>query len=323
MIGVVGGGAWGTALARLAARSAQEVALWVRDPERAAELTQRRENDRYLPGVAIPANVLVTTDLAEATRGRQVVVHAVPSHATREVAKAYAEHLDADAVVASATKGLEAGTNRTMSQLLEEITGRAVVALSGPNHAEEVGRDQPSAAVAAHPRYPLGQRVAVALGGPTFKVYPHPDRSGVEVCGAYKNVVAIATGMGAGLGYGDNTQAALITLGLHEMARLLPILGGERRTAYGLAGVGDLVATCTSRHSRNRFFGRRVGEGATVKETIDELGGKVVEGYYAARAFRELGEAHGLEMALTRSVSDVVEGRASVQEAMRALVALV
>lgn len=323
MIGVVGGGAWGTTLAKVAAQNDHEVALWVRQDDAAKRMAETRENETYLPGIKVPDSIEITSDIRTVVDGRSLVLHVVPSHATREVAQLYADELHPDAVIVSATKGLERGSNLTMSQVIEEVTGRAVVALSGPNHAEEVGTGQPSGAVCAHPRYPVANRVVDRLGSNTFKLYAHPDRTGVELCAAYKNVVAVATGMASGLSYGDNTQAALITLGLQEMARVLPIMGGERRTAYGLAGIGDLVATCTSRHSRNRYFGRRVAEGLSVKEAIDEMGGKVVEGYHAARAFQGAGEHHGIKLALTRAVCEVVDEDVTVVEAMETLIELV
>ena len=322
-IGVVGAGAWGTSLARVAALRGLETWLWVREPERCKAIEQARENTKYLPGVLLPRALEVTSDLPTALEGSDVIIHAVPSAGTREIAKRYAGHLKDDAVLVSATKGLEYQTNRTMSQILEEETQHPVVALSGPNHAEEVSRDQPTGTIAAHPRYEIAQRVVAALSTPTFKAYAHPDRAGVELCGAYKNIIAVATGMSAGLGYGDNTQASLITLGLHEMSQVLPVLGGERRTAYGLAGVGDLIATCASDHSRNRAFGRRLGEGLSVKEVLDSLGGKVAEGVYAARSFQLVAEENSMSLALTRAVYQVTENGASVEDATRQLVALV
>ncbi len=322
-IGVVGAGAWGTTLARVTSLRGVETRLWVRGPERAQQIAEQRENEKYLPGIVLPRALAVTSDLAEAVEGAEIVIHAVPSHATREMAKRYADHLNESAIVVSATKGLEYRSHRTMSQIIEEETEHPVVALSGPNHAEEVSRDQPTGTIVAHPRYEHAQRVVAALSTPTFKAYAHPDRNGVELCGAYKNVIAVATGMSQGLGYGDNTQAALITLGLQEMSRILPALDGERRTAYGLAGVGDLIATAGSDHSRNRTFGKRMGEGMSVKEATDSMGGKVVEGIHAAKAFHIVAEDEKLNLALTRAVYEVAESGVSVEEATRQLVALV
>lgn len=322
-IGVVGAGAWGTSLARVAALRGLETWLWVRDKDRAEKIADARENAKYLPGVILPRTLHVSSDLGDVLGESEVVIHAVPSHGTRDMAKRYAGNLGEDAILVSATKGLEYQTNRTMSQILEEETSHPVVALSGPNHAEEVSRDQPTGTIVANPRYEVAQRVVAALSTPTFKAYAHPDRTGVELCGAYKNIIAIATGMSAGLGYGDNTQAALITLGLHEMGQVLPVLGGERRTAYGLAGIGDLIATCASTHSRNRTFGHRLGEGMSVKEVMDSLGGKVAEGVPAAKSFHLVADENKMSLALTRAVYEVTENGVPVVEATRRLVALV
>ncbi len=322
-IGVVGAGAWGTTLARTTALRGVETHLWVRGAERAEKIQEVRENEKYLPGVVLPRALDVTHDLEHVVDGSDIVIHAVPSKATREMAERYADLLDEEAIVVSATKGLEYETNKTMSQIIEEETDHRVAALSGPNHAEEVSRDQPTGTIVAHPKYPTAQKVVTAISTPTFKAYAHPDRTGVELCGAYKNVIAIATGMGKGLGYGDNTTAALITLGLQEMSRVLPPLDGERRTAYGLAGVGDLIATAGSDHSRNRTFGTRVGEGLSTKEAIESLGGKVVEGIPAAKAFHLVAQDNKLQLALTKAVYDVTEKQISVDEAMRELIALV
>jgi len=322
-VGVVGAGAWGTTLARVTSLRGVDTQLWVRGKERAQRIQTDRENEKYLPGVVLPRALEVTNDLATCLEDAEIVIHAVPSHATRELAARYADLLADDATIVSATKGLAYETHQTMAAVIEEETGHDTVALSGPNHAEEVSRDQPTGTIVAHPDEALARKVVTAISTPTFKAYAHTDRTGVELCGAYKNVIAIGTGMGKGLGYGDNTTSALITLGLNEMARLLPELGGERRTAYGLAGVGDLIATAGSDHSRNRTFGRRVGEGMTVDEAIESLGGKVVEGVPAAQAFHRAAEDEGLDLALTQAVYQVTEEDEDVDEAIRVLLARV
>lgn len=322
-IGVVGAGAWGTTLARVTSLRGVRTRLWVRSEERAEAIEATRENEKYLPGVVLPRALKVESDLEATVKNAEIVIHAVPSHATRELAKQYAPLLPEEAIVVSATKGLEYQTDQTMAQIIEEETGHAVVALSGPNHAEEVSRDQPTGTIVAHPDYSQAQKVVTAISTPTFKAYAHQDRTGVELCGAYKNVIAIGTGMSKGLGYGDNTTAALITLGLNEMSRLLPPLGGEQRTAYGLAGIGDLIATAGSDHSRNRTFGTRVGEGMSVDAAIDSLGGKVVEGIPAAKAFNHVADTEGMDLALTKAVNNVTEEGESVDDAIRVLLARV
>lgn len=322
-IGVVGAGAWGTTLARVTSLRGVRTKLWVRSDVRADAIEATRENEKYLPGVVLPRALKVERDLEATVKNAEIVIHAVPSHATRDLAKRYASLLPEDVTIVSATKGLEYQTDQTMSQVIEEETGHDAVALSGPNHAEEVSRDQPTGTIVAHPDYSTAQKVVTAISTPTFKAYAHQDRTGVELCGAYKNVIAIGTGMSKGLGYGDNTTAALITLGLNEMSRLLPPLGGEQRTAYGLAGIGDLIATAGSDHSRNRTFGQRVGEGMDVGEAIDSLGGKVVEGIPAAKAFHHVAQTEDMDLALTKAVFDVTENGVSVDDAIRVLLARV
>jgi len=322
-VGVVGAGAWGTTLARVTSLRGVDTVLWVRGDDRAERMQRTRENETYLPDVVLPRALDISPDLETTVEDVDLVIHAVPSHATRELAQRYAGLLPEDVTIVSATKGLEYQTDQTMSQVIEEETGHDVVALSGPNHAEEVSRDQPTGTIVANPDYSTAQEVVTAISTPTFKAYAHQDRTGVELCGAYKNVIAIATGMGKGLGYGDNTTAALITLGLHEMAQLLPEFGAERRTAYGLAGVGDLIATAGSDHSRNRTFGRRVGEGMSVDEAIESLGGKVVEGVPAAKAFHHASQDEELDLALTQAVYAVAEEGQDVEDAIRVLLARV
>jgi glycerol-3-phosphate dehydrogenase (NAD(P)+) len=322
-VGVVGAGAWGTTLARVTSLRGVDTQLWVCGKDRARRIQDTRENEKYLPGVVLPRALEVTNDLEACLRDAEIVIHAVPSYATREMADRYADLLADDATIVSATKGLAYETQQTMSQVIEEETGHDTAALSGPNHAEEVSRDQPTGTIVAHPDESLARTVVTAISTPTFKAYAHTDRTGVELCGAYKNVIAIGTGMSKGLGYGDNTTSALITLGLNEMARLLPELGGEKRTAYGLAGVGDLIATAGSDHSRNRTFGERVGEGASIEEAIDSLGGKVVEGIPAAQAFHQTAQDNGLDLALTQAVYQVTQEGEDVEEAIRVLLARV
>ncbi len=322
-IGVVGAGAWGTTLARVTSLRGVRTKLWVRSDDRAEAIQEDRENRKYLPGVVLPRALKVERDLQATVKNADIVIHAVPSHATRELSQRYAPLLPDEVTIVSATKGLEYRTDQTMSQVIEEETEKDVVALSGPNHAEEVSRDQPTGTIVAHPDYSTAQTIVTAISTPTFKAYAHQDRTGVELCGAYKNVIAIGTGMSKGLGYGDNTTAALITLGLNEMSRLLPPLEGERRTAYGLAGIGDLIATAGSDHSRNRTFGQRVGEGKSVKQAIESLGGKVVEGVPAAKAFHHVAETEKMDLSLTKAVYDVTEQGTSVDDAIRVLLARV
>jgi len=320
---VIGAGSFGTTLAALLAASGERVTLWARDPAHAAEMAKTRRNPKYVTHVHLPESLVVTSDLSEALAGERVVLHVVPSKGTRSAARAYAKHLDPDAVIVSATKGLEKGGHKRMSQVIGEETGHTVGALSGPNHAEEISAHQPTAAVLAHPHIEVAEEIAAILNTPTFRVYPRRDLIGTEVCGAYKNVVALAGGMVEGLGWGDNCLACLITLGLDEMIELCRDLGGDERTVYGLAGVGDLVATATSPHSRNRFYGRELALKTPPDEIDRKMKGMVAEGVLATQAFHAYGVEEELDLPLTRVVHAIVYEGATVQEGVRKLLAQV
>ena len=278
---VVNAGGWGTALAVLLARSGRSVVLWARREAAAAELGQTRENRAYLPGVNLPMSLDVTSDLAAALRGRQIVIVATVSGHLRETARLLAPLVDPGAIVVHGTKGFEVETLLRCSTVLEQELGsrfhNRVAVLSGPTHAEEVARGVPSAAVLACPTLEVAMELQQVLGGPTFRLYVNQDRTGVEVCGSLKNVIALAAGVGDGLGFGDNTRAALITRSLAEMRRLTAALGGDPATVSGLAGLGDVVATCTSQHSRNRWAGEQIGRGRQLDEILASTA-KVVEG---------------------------------------------
>ncbi len=296
-VAVVGAGAWGTALSVVLGAKGVPVALLARRPEVAEEIARVRENRRYLPGVFLPPYVRPTADPEAAFHGAELAVIAVPSRVLPEALAG----LPRAPLYVSATKGLwlrEEGLWRP-SQLIAEVTGVSrVVSLSGPNHAEEVGRLLPAAAVAASPDPALARRVQEIFGGPVFRVYTREDQAGVELAGALKNVVALAAGMVDGLALGDNAKAALLTRGLAEIVRFGVAHGALRETFYGLAGLGDLVATATSRHSRNRWAGERIVRG-------EDLEGRTVEGLPTARAVRAWARGAGIELPIVEAVSRI------------------
>lgn len=303
---VLGAGSWGTSLAILLASKGQPVTLWARDPQLVATMQKERHNPNYVSFVPFPPTLRVTSDLKDALDGQRHVVHAVPSKATREFARVYALHLAEDAVIVSATKGLEAKSHKRMSEVIHEETKRPVACLTGPNHAEEVSVGQPTAAVLAYPDMDLAKEWADLFATRTFKAYPRRDLVGAEVCGAYKNVVALAGGMADGLGWGDNCAACLITLGIDEMVELARLFGADERTVYGLAGIGDLVATVTSNHSRNRFYGRELGKGLSADAIKAKMGGQVAEGVFATKAFHDYAVDEELGLPLTRVIHSIL-----------------
>jgi glycerol-3-phosphate dehydrogenase (NAD(P)+) len=309
-VAVLGAGSWGTTLAVVLAQNEHDVALWEFDPALAADLARGKENRRFLPGVPIPASVGVTSDVGVALRGASMVVFAVPSHAARATARRVRESgtLAPDALVVCATKGLEEGSLVRMSEVLVEELGVAparVVCLLGPSHAEEVSRGVPTSVVAAGRDVGACAAVQEAFVRPYFRVYTHDDVVGAEVATSLKNSIAIAAGILDGVGGGDNTKAALITRGLAEVTRLGLAMGASAETFSGLAGVGDLVVTCLSRHSRNRHLGEAIGRGRTLEEALAGMV-MVAEGVRTTRAAVELGRRHRVELPIIEMVHRVL-----------------
>jgi len=307
---VVGAGSWGTAVAAIAAAHG-DATLWARDPALAEAIARDRRNDAYLPGIDLPP-LRVTADLTTAVAGAEIVVMGVPSHGFRDVLVAAAPGIDPDATVVSLVKGVEQGTLLRMTEVATEVLGgdpARIGVLTGPNLAREVAEGQPTASVAALADPGRAAAVQRAFMTSTFRVYTNPDVVGCEIAGALKNVMALAAGIAHGLGYGDNTKAALITRGLAELARLGVALGGDPLTFSGLAGMGDLVATCISDKSRNRTVGVALGEGRTLDEVVAEVL-LVAEGVMGTRAVLDLARAHGVEMPIAEQVGAVLyEGR--------------
>ncbi len=313
---VVGSGAWGTALAIRLCKNGHDVTMWTFEKDLIEEMETTRRNPR-LPGAVLPEGLKISGDYG-CVRGCKLVVMASPSFPARTVAKAVAPYIDEDAVVVSITKGLEDGTHLRMSQVVAQETGKEVVALTGPSHAEEVSLDVPTGLLAASQDQVLAEFVQDAFMSDTLRVYTSPDPVGAELGAALKNVIALCAGVSDGLGYGDNTKAMLMTRGLTETARLGIALGAQKETFAGLAGVGDLIVTCTSMHSRNRRAGILIGQGKNAQEAMQEVGA-VVEGYYAAKAAYALGKAMGVEMPITEAAYRVLYEGVPAKEVVQAL----
>lgn len=306
-ISVIGAGSWGTAVSWLLGSKGLDVSVWAREPEIADGINREHRNPVYLPEVELPLTVSATHDIAAALDGATAVVMVTPSVGVRAVAEQMAPHLAPETPVIILSKGVEAHTSLLMTDIIAEVFGNPdrIAALSGPNHAEEVSRGIPSATVVASASEHTAAFFQELFTTPFFRVYTNDDVIGVELCGAGKNVVAIASGMVDGLGYGDNTKASLMTRGLAEMARLGEALGANPRTYMGLAGMGDLVVTCTSRHSRNRSLGEHIARGGTMAEW-EERTKMVAEGAVACRSIRELARARGVDMPLTEKVYEIL-----------------
>lgn len=303
---VIGAGAWGTALADLLGTNGCDVCLWAFERDVADAINGRHENPRFLPGARLAATLEATSVLSVALAEARLVVLAVPSAYLRGVVRAAASHVLPAATVAVATKGIEERTLALMTDVVEaEVPDRPVVAVSGPSFAAEVAARQPTAVVAASRDVMAAQQIQEILSSPTFRVYTHDDVIGVELGGSLKNVMAVATGIAEGVGLGFNSRAALITRGLAEMTRLGVALGGQAATFAGLAGIGDLVLTCTGALSRNRAVGLAIGQGATLEQA---LAGKetVAEGVATARSARELAQREGVEMPIVETVNRVL-----------------
>lgn len=305
---VLGTGSWGTTFAMVLADAGAEVTLWGRRASLVEQITRDHVNGDYLPEVELPPAVTATTDAAAALAGADVVVLAVPSQTLRENIAGWRSLLPADAPVVSLMKGIELGTGRRMSQVITKVGGVApqrVAVVSGPNLAREIAARQPSAAVIACVDHDVAERLAQACATTYFRPYTTTDVVGTELGGAVKNVIALAVGMADGLGLGDNSKASLMTRGLAETARLGEALGADPQTFAGLAGVGDLIATCYSPLSRNRTFGQRLGEGMSVAEVMASTR-QTAEGVKSCVSVLELANAHGVDMPIAASVVAVV-----------------
>ncbi|MDO4489214.1 MAG: NAD(P)H-dependent glycerol-3-phosphate dehydrogenase [Eubacteriales bacterium] len=319
LIGVLGAGTWGMALARMLSNSDHDVTVWSAIEKEIDDLSMNRTHP-HLPGMVIPDEIKFTKDIREACTDKDIIIFAVPSVFVRSTTKAAREYIKEGQIIVDVAKGIEPGTLLTMTEVIADELGKAVklVALSGPTHAEEVAKDLPTTIVSACDDLETAEFVQDVFMNTCMRVYTNPDRKGIELCGALKNVMALASGISAGLGYGDNTKAALITRGMAEITRLGRKMGCLERTFYGLAGIGDLIVTATSVHSRNNRCGYLIGQGMSVEDAIKEVG-MVVEGINAIPAAVTLARQYDIDMPLIMAVDSVVNHGEDPAEAVRKL----
>ena len=315
-VSVIGSGSWGTALAWLLCNNGHRVTLWSFLKEENDMFIEHHENTDKLPGVILPDSVDYTTDLEKAVKGAELMVMAVPSPAVRSTAKKMKEFVKDGQIIVDVAKGIEEATLKIMTEVIEDELPQANVAvLSGPSHAEEVGRGLPTTIVAGAHDADTAKYIQDLFMSPVFRVYTSLDMLGIEVGAALKNVIALAAGIADGLGFGDNTKAALITRGIAEISRLGVQMGAKSTTFYGLSGIGDLVVTCASMHSRNRRAGILIGKGYTMQEAMDEVH-MVVEGVYSAKAGLKLAEKYNVETPIIRAVNQILFNGKSASSAV-------
>jgi len=317
-VGVLGGGSWGTTVASLVTRNAP-VQLWARNPDAVREINEAHSNERYLPGIELPKKLTATADLIELVATADVLVMGIPSQNFRSVLEEVKDHIRAWVPIISLTKGLEVDTRMRMTEVIEEVVpGHPVGVLTGPNLAREIMEGRAAASVLAMQGGGNGELLRPLFNSGLFRVYSNEDVTGCELGGVLKNIIAIAVGMGDGLGAGDNTRAGLITRGLAEVTRLGVAMGGKARTFSGLAGMGDMIATCTSDQSRNRSVGVQLGKGRSIEEIIAEMV-MVAEGVKTAPAVMELAKEHEISMPIAEDVYKVVIGESTATRAFRGL----
>jgi glycerol-3-phosphate dehydrogenase (NAD(P)+) len=319
---VLGAGSWGTVLATVLADNGFEVIMWARRESTVREINEHHRNSRYIPDVHLPRSIRATTSIEEAIRDREMVLFVVPSQSMREVARAAAPHLRKDALIIHASKGFELDSLKRMSEVLKEElpTGlrEKIAVLSGPSHAEEVAKKSPTTVVVSSERQQTAELAQSYLINPYFRVYTNPDMVGVEIGGSLKNIIALGAGLSDGLGFGDNAKAALVTRGLAEITRLGMAMGARPITFAGLAGVGDLVVTCTSRHSRNWRAGHMLSQGMSLDEVLERMG-MVVEGVKTTRAAYRLAQQYQVEMPITNELHAVLFDRKDPRQAVEDL----
>ena len=320
-VAIIGDGGWGTALALRLTQAGHSVRVWGPFANYLDEIRITGENKKFLPGVKLPREITWLADRGAALRDADVVVLAIPSKYFREVLQSLALLIPAQALVVSVTKGLDRATGHRMTQVAEDLLGHApIAALSGPSHAEEVARGIPTAVTLACADHTRAVALQQIFSSATLRVYTSADVVGVELGGALKNVMAIAAGVCDGIGFGDNTKAALMTRGLAEMTRLGAALGAQTATFAGLSGMGDLVVTCTSRHSRNRMVGERLGRGETIQQVLDSMA-QVAEGVWTCGTARAVAREHGLRAPITEEVCAVIHEGKNPRQAVQALLA--
>jgi glycerol-3-phosphate dehydrogenase (NAD(P)+) len=321
-VAVMGAGSWGTAFSIVLADAGNDVTIWARRQDLCDAIHERRENPDYLPGIELPPTITATHEPAKALAGAEFVVLAVPSQTLRENLTAWAPDIPDDAVLVSLMKGVELGTLKRMSEVISEVTGAGpdrIAVVSGPNLAKEIARREPAAAVVACEDEEVAKRLRDLCHSPAFRPYSSTDVIGCELGGAYKNIIGLSVGMAVGLGFGDNTTASVITRGLAETARLATALGADPMTLMGLAGLGDLVATCSSPLSRNRSFGEKLGQGMTTEEILASTR-QVAEGVKSCSSLLELAKRTGVYAPIVEHVHAVVEGEMTAEDMLKSLV---
>lgn len=322
-VAVFGAGSWGTAFSMILADAGNEVTMWARREEVCEDINAKHENTGYMAGIELPHSIRATTDPQQALAGAEVVVLTVPSQTLRANLVEWAPYIAPDAVLVSLMKGVELGTVKRMSEVIAEVTGAGenrIAVVSGPNLAREIAQREPAASVVACADHEVAQRLQSLCHSKAFRPYTSVDVVGCELGGAYKNVVGLAVGMAVGLGFGDNTTASVITRGLAETARLGIKLGADPLTMMGLAGLGDLVATCSSPLSRNRTFGEKLGRGMSAEE-IYQSTNQVAEGAKSCVSIRDLARRNGVDAPLAEAVTEVVAGRLTVSGMMNGFIA--
>ncbi len=315
-VSVIGAGSWGMAIAKVLETNGHDVIVWSHREEEARKLQEKRENESKLPGVRLSERTLFTSELKTAVTERDLLVLAVPSTAVRGTARLMASYVKKGQIIVNLAKGIEESTLMILTDIIEEeIPGANGAVLSGPSHAEEVGKGVPTTVVAGARDRETAEYIQNIFMNEVFRVYTSPDMLGIELGGAFKNVIALAAGVADGLGCGDNTKAALITRGITEMSRLGVAMGGHIETFNGLTGIGDLIVTCASVHSRNRKAGYLIGQGRNMQEAMDEVK-MVVEGVYSAKAARILSQKYGVNMPIVEKVNQVLFENKPAREAM-------
>ncbi len=305
-IGVLGGGSWGSALSILLSNKNKYVDLWVRNEAQEKEMTIDRKNSKYLAGIVLPENLNISSDLEKTVLGKDIIMLAIPTHGVREVLTRIKKYIKKDQIIVNLAKGIENGTLDRISEIVKEILPEnKFVCLSGPSHAEEVALNLPTTVVSASDDIKAAEYVQDVFMTSKFRIYTNKDLIGVELGGALKNIIALGAGISDGLAYGDNTKAALMTRGITEMARLGKEMGADLSTFWGLSGIGDLIVTCTSMHSRNRRAGILIGQGKSREEAIEEIG-MVVEGIKTTKSVYKLAERYNIDLPITKEIYKVL-----------------
>ncbi len=318
-ITLLGGGSWGTALSKLLSENGHEVTVWLRDEEQCRTLSTERVNKKYLPKVQIPENIVFTSNIDEAVKNAEILLIVTPTQMIRSILKQISEEYKRDKIIINASKGIEIGTMCLVSDIVNEETRNCSFAvLSGPSHAEEVGLSLPTAITVACDDKDVAEKIQDAFMSTYFRVYTNEDVIGAEIGGALKNIIALGAGISDGVGYGDNAKAALMNRGIVEIARLGIAMGADIHTFYGLSGIGDLIVTCTSKHSRNWNAGYLIGQGMSKNEAISKIG-MVVEGIPTTYAAYELSKKLKVEMPIVTAMYDILENNSDVKETVNKL----